>query len=466
MLTIGPLLFYVLQIGRWSLDLDEIYTLRDSSESIATILQYDKPIYYLLCHMLLVAKWTPEIAIRLPSAVAAGLIAPCFYWLGRRKTNHHQAIITSLLVATHPWIFQHSQFGRFYSLMLLFSSVAVLSLYQWLGDRRRRWIVLFSIACLLATLTHATAAALVPGSVLGAIGLFWFENRDRQGLFTRHRLLPIAIVCLLLVAIGATVLRDPFVDWWTAQHGQFGNYSTSSLLVGFVAFGGLQYWALGVLPLAKTRKYWVGEDVFLCVTLMAMVLPFLALSYFGGGIAPRYLMASVPLLFVLAGRHWSVIHSQLPSVRYQIALAAAILAATVPAFASTMKDGNHCDYRASARYVDSLRLDNPIVAASAHQLLGYYLTNQYDLRELRMLDDLSQIPGPDCGGVAGLLHSLVEEADSTKRELILVSREDRRIRPPHVQTWFNSRFATIARFEKPRYDHRRNEIVIYEYRPR
>ena len=459
-------MFYVSQIGRWSLDLDEIYTLRDSSESIGTILQYDKPIYYSLCHVALKTPLTPEVAIRLPGAIAAGLIAPAFYWLGRRATHPQEAAITSLLVATHPWIFQHSQFGRFYGTMLLCTSLAVLSLYRWLADRRYRWIAAFGVASVLAILTHATAAAILPGAVVGVLGFFWTENRSETIAFLRRHLRFGGFSAAVLIAIAVLVVRKPFVDWFSAQHGQYGNYTIAALILGFVAFCGLQLWALGMLPLLKTRAHWSGDDAFLAGMFVAMTVPFLVLAQFGGGVAPRYLMASAPLLFLLAGRHWAMVHSQLPSQRYQIAFAAAVMAATVPTFASTLKDGNHCDYRAAAQYVDSLSLDDAIVVASAHQLLGHYLNGAYDLRELRMLDDLHRTPRDGASGTGGILHAVVQEAGLTQRPLILVSREDRRIRPPKVQKWFNERFATLARFEQPRFDHRRNEMVVYEYRPR
>ena len=53
-LWIVPLLFYVAQIGRWSLSGDEYYTLVDSSKPVAELLSYErKPLYYLICHFLL-----------------------------------------------------------------------------------------------------------------------------------------------------------------------------------------------------------------------------------------------------------------------------------------------------------------------------------------------------------------------------------------------------------------------------
>ena len=465
-LSVGPLLFYVSQIGRWSLDLDEFYTLRDSSQPIATILRYDKPIYYLLCHAALQTPLTTEVAIRLPGAIAAGLISPCFYWLGRRRTNPHEAAITSLLVAAHPWVFQHSQFGRFYGTMLLFSSIAILCLYRWTADRRSRWIRLFGVASVIAILTHATAAAIVPAAVVGVLSFSWFEHREQTYSFLRRNKNRFLVGVAAFVAVCGYVTYRPFVEWFSAQHGQYGNYTFMNLILGFVAFCGLQLWALGFFPLWKPRTQWTGEDAFLASMFVTMTVPFLFLVQFGGGVAPRYLIASAPLLFLLAGRHWAMIHSQLPSVRYQVAFSAAVLAATIPTLASTLKDGNHCDYRAAAEYVDSLQLESAIVVASAHQLVGHYLAKDYDLRELRMLDDLIRTPRADAPSTAGLLHSVVQEAESSDRPLIIVSREDRRIRPTNVQRWFNSRFAILARFEQPRFDHRRNEMVVYEYRPR
>jgi hypothetical protein len=60
----------------------------------------------------------------------------------------------------------------------------------------------------------------------------------------------------------------------------------------------------------------------------------------------------------------------------------------------------------------------------------------------------------------------ISEAEAAGRPLLLVSYEDRHPLDRRARMWIGARFAVLATFEKPRWDHRRNRLVVYEYRPR
>ena len=460
-----PALVYVANIGRWSLDLDEIYTLRDSMHPVSQILGYEKPVYYLICHFVLQLDLTDEVAIRLPAAVAAGAVPPVCYLMLRRLIGASVAWFTSILVATNPWYFQLSQFGRFYSLLVLLSMIAILCLYRGVVERRARWLVAFGITALLAMATHTTAIILFPAGICAAIATaVSVDARQVTQILWRHRS-RIAVLIVLAIAVLLFQAAPSFRGWIQARHGQFGNYEPTQVLLGFVAFTGLQVWALALLPLLKPLRQYARDEVFFLTILICATLPYVFAAKLGGGVAPRYLLSATPALFILAGLTWQSISARIDSIQLKIALGAALLAMNVPMLMSTLREGNHCDYRSAVAFVEELNLANPLVACSAHTLYSHYATQQADVFELSMVTDWTSPPSMDGSTAQQNLLKLIEQATNEGRPLVLVSREDRREFAPSVQRWLAERFVVLTTIERLRFDHRRNQMVVYQYRP-
>ena len=185
----------------------------------------------------------------------------------------------------------------------------------------------------------------------------------------------------------------------------------------------------------------------------------------GGGVAPRYLLAATPALFVLAGMTWQSISERITQPQLKVALGVALLALNVPMLMSTLRDGNHCDYRSAVAFVEELNLVDPIVICSAHALYTHYATQQVDVSELNLVTDWSSPPSANGSPVQQNLLKRIEQATRLERPLVLVSREDRRAFTPAVQRWLAERFVVLTTIERPRFDHRRNQIVVYQYRP-
>ena len=460
-----PAVIYVLLVPRWSLDLDEIYTLRDSSKPLLQIFGYEKPLYYLICHGLLKSGLPDLLAIRLPAAIAAGLLAPVTYGLVRRYISRQIAVCTAILVAANPWYFQLSQFGRFYSLVVLLSLAATLFLYGFLQEGRWRWLWAAIGSAGLATAAHTTAVVLFPA---GAIAFFMAAVRrhPRQSLQVLRRFwLPVCLLGGAAICLLVFLVRDAFLGWYQAPHGRYGNYSLSHLVMGFLIFTGLQVWALGLLPLMKPLREWQTTECFFASLLFFAMTPLLVLSPIGGGVAPRYLLAATPSLFVLAGFGWYQINSQLAFWAQRVVLAAVILVMNVPMALSTLSDGNHCDYRSAVAFVENCDADNPIVFCTAHELYRYYANQNAELYELHTLADWSTPPSRSAGPIQNELLDQLKIAEQTGRELFLVSREDRRQFQDDVQRWIAQNFRLMRTIEAPRYDHRRNQVAIYTYRP-
>jgi hypothetical protein len=323
----------------------------------------------------------------------------------------------------------------------------------------------FGIAALLAMATHTTAIILFPAGLCAAVAAAWsIDRRHVTQILWRYRK-RIAVTVVLAIVVLLFQAAPTFRGWVQARHGQFGNYQPTQVLLGFVAFTGLQVWALAFLPLFKPLRQYTRDEVFFLTLLLCSTLPYVLAAKMGGGVAPRYLLSATPALFVLAGRTWEAISARIDSVQLKLALGAAILALNVPMLMSTLREGNHCDYRSAVAFVEELEFANPIVACSAHSLYTHYATQAADVSELGMVTDWNAPPSTTASPVQQNLLKLIDRANHEGRPLVLVSREDRRLFTPSVQRWLAERFVVLTTIERLRFDHRRNQMVIYQYRP-
>ena len=465
-LFIVPLCLNLSLAWRWSLDDDEFYTLRDSRQPVGVILKYHKPLYYLIVHYTLQLPLSEEMAIRLPAAIAGSLIPLVFYLLLAGISRGNTPLYAALLSATNPWLFDYSQFGRFYTLMFLLTAIACLCLYRWvLESRSFLWLGGYLISALAAMLTHTTAVVVLPaGFAAVAVYFACWRPQGMPLLIRRHRWKLIGTL-LLTGTVSAWLVQGVLLEWLSARYGKFGGYPVLTLIRTVVGLGGLQVWVLAFLPLLAGHHERRPERYFLGTMVLCSILPYLFLAPFGGGIASRYLMQALPCLFVLGAIHWDVLARQLPSAGFRFALAGVIFAFYLPYDLSNFRDGNHCDYRQAVRFVESLELPNPIIGSTSHHLYEYYADPGADVHELGFLTDLSGGKTDGSSKPGRSIAHLIEKAEESGRPLVLVSRQFWDQPDRQAVRWLGERFATLAVIEKPRFDHRRNQLVIFEYRP-
>jgi hypothetical protein len=465
LLFLGPLVCNLLLIGRWSLSGDEIYTLNDSKISAWEILTSNsKPVYYLICHY---SMWLPfplEFSMRLPAAIASALIPPTYYLLLWRPQECRIAVYAAILTITSPWLFELSQDARFYSLMFWFASLSALSLYRWLSAPRYQWLLLFLVAAALATLTHNSAVTMIPaGGLAVCVAL---AVRDWNEFVSHCRIWgPRILACAVLAGLLAIATNyQTFSTWLESKYGSFGEYSRLHLLAATGVRAGLGVCAMAVVPLLKPLGKWTDSEIFLTTMGVGTAIAFVFLVPFGGGVAPRYLLASLPCLIVLAAIHWVQIADRLADYPLRIALGTALVVGNLPALLSTLSDGGHYDYRSAVQFVESLELDNPIIASTSHQMYQHYASGDEQAIELGVLYSMNDGRTTAENYTWRTVSQLMNDADVSGRPLILVSRQDRRVLDANTAHWLNRSFTNLTSIERPRLDYQRNRLEIYQYR--
>jgi len=460
LLVAVPLACYLSLIGSWSLDRDEYHTLVDSSKPLSELLSYDiRPLYYLILHPLLKAglPWSREFTMRLPAALFASLVPAVFFEFLRRSPSPRIAPYAALLALVSPWTFELSQYARYYSLMLLAASIATLAIYRWWEERHWRWLALFLGAAFAATISHTTAASLFPATIVAVALALGREDPRRTLMLLRRYGIPGALVAALGLIGGGLVIRNQFLFWLSKDAGQYGGYSVPQLYLGLCLGGGASAWILAVVPWLLGRDRQASTLLLVALVVMALLpVTLLALIGRGGGVAVRYLMCCLPAVWILAARQWHLLATNLPRFEQRCVVTLMIISVNVPFLLSTLQDGDHYDYRSAAAFIDG-RLKSPaLVLGSSPNTLEIYLRTPIQVVEL-----------PEIGSLAfrDVVGQSIQRAASEGRSLLMLVKLDRFALSAGDQDWLSDRFAVLRVFEKPRYDYRRNRLVVYQHRP-
>jgi uncharacterized membrane protein len=112
------------------------------------------PLYYALAWFWTQLTGTGEFGLRSLSALAGVATVPVAFLIGVELRGRRAGLMAAALVAVNPMLLWYSQEARAYSLLALFSSVALLFCIRALRNGRRRDFTLWGVASALALATH------------------------------------------------------------------------------------------------------------------------------------------------------------------------------------------------------------------------------------------------------------------------------------------------------------------------
>ncbi|HZE05593.1 MAG TPA: glycosyltransferase family 39 protein, partial [Solirubrobacteraceae bacterium] len=153
------------------------------------------PLYYVLLWLWSRVFGIGEVGLRSFSAVASTLTIPVMWLIGRRLVCDRAGLIAALLTAVSPLLFWYAQEARSYSLLLLFSAIALLAFVRALQAPTRGRVLAWSLACALALATHYYAAVMIAAEGVYLALVLW-----RRRLLTVDR---IVLGAGPVVAVGA-----------------------------------------------------------------------------------------------------------------------------------------------------------------------------------------------------------------------------------------------------------------------
>lgn len=361
------------KLGAWSFWGDEMLTIIDVPDGFTDGLLRRS---LMLSTIQAMIGWlgVSEWSARLAPALVGVLSVPILYFPVRRMLGPAVALLFALLLALSPWHLYWSQNARFYILLLLFYTLALLFLYFGLHERRLLFSLVGLLFLALATRERLLALFLVPvfGSYMAITALLPGPGISIRRFSTRSLLL---LLGLLLVALlfAMPYLRD-FAGWLTG----FGAANNTPLWLGA---GVLYYLRLPIAVLAAVgaislcaEKRQAAILLSLSATIPLLVLMIISSFHYT---ANRYAFVSLTswLILAAAGTHALIRHTTRTKMwpALMILMLALIDPLSEDAFYFTINNGNRDDWKSAFALVQERREPGERVISNHGPLASYYM---------------------------------------------------------------------------------------------
>jgi hypothetical protein len=171
--------------------------------AIPGVLRHDgsPPLYYMLLHLWMSLFGNSEAATHALSLLFGTLCVPVGMWGAWSLFGKRAGMMAAVLFAFSAFITQYSQETRMYSLMALLGLLATIGFMHGFVHRRRKYVVLFSVAQALMLYTHAWGIFYAAGTAVAIAFLWRISPVEERGGLLRDA---------VLAYVGAGVL---FLPW-------------------------------------------------------------------------------------------------------------------------------------------------------------------------------------------------------------------------------------------------------------
>jgi hypothetical protein len=326
-----------------------------------------------LIHLTTALLGTNEWSARLVPALIGMISIPALYFLVRKALGTPTALVASALLAFSPWHLYWSQNARFYSLLLLFYSLALLTFYLGIEKDRPLLLVLSLLFMGLAARERLVALFFVP-TILSYLLLILLLPFERPAGFRPRNLI---LVFSPMVLLGL-ILAGPYLLSLKAMLAGFGRTNNDPfwILSGVVYYIGIpivSVAAFGAIFFLLRRNraalfFALGAGIPLAGIMVASIFIYSA---------NRYVFVSLTSWLILAGMAIAELFSLLKREGRWLAvgvLSMLLLSSAAEDFLYYQyQNGNRPDWRAAFEYIQEHQLPGEAVVASSKSLIDYYL---------------------------------------------------------------------------------------------
>ncbi len=360
------------KLGEWGFWGDEMFTvgLREDGFNYSI---WRSSLASSLIQFTIKTMGTNEWNARLVPAIVGIVSVPIFYIPLRKIVGVKAALISVLLLAISPWHLYWSQNARFYSLLLLFYTLALVTAF--LGfEEDRPWYLILSLVFLgLAARERLLALFFAPvvGSYLGIMYILPFAKPN--GLRVRNLAIFFVPAIICAAFFVAPYIRN--ADAWMEGFG-YSNNSPIWLLAGVIYY-------IGIPPIcmaAVGAVYWLsrGNRAALLFSLSATIplLILMAISPFHYT-ANRYVFISLTSWLILAGMAVSPFFVLTATRKNILALGILLILLAAPLSEDLLyfrfHNGNRENWRAAFNYVKDHFQHGDLVITENGEVGEYYL---------------------------------------------------------------------------------------------
>lgn len=378
LITLLALLLRFYKLGEWSFWGDEYITVRKAIDVFGGGITRRSP-SMLSTHVILTTFGVSEFNARLVAAILGVVTIPTMYLIAKRLFDPMVGLLAALLLAVSPWHIYWSQNARFYTILLLFYTLALYFFHRSLEEDNPWHMGLSLLFFGLASFERLIAGFLVP-TILGYLILLYMLRYERPpGL--RWRNLLIYFVPGIIGIIGIAALTPTFQD---VERGLrafgFVNNNPFWILSGIVFYIGVP--TLCVAAFGAVGLYLRRDRLGLLLTVAA-VTPSVSLMLFSlvQYTANRYAFVSLTAVLLLAAVALKELVAQMPSGNGRL-LSLSLLAVLIVAPMSDnllyyqYQNGNRDNWKAAFAFIDSQFQEGDQVITANRALADYYLDRQ------------------------------------------------------------------------------------------
>ena len=302
-------------VGLWR---DEAFSARLASLPPGTFLRFVAGVEPngLLYHLVLfgwVRLGQGEAFLRIPSVLFAAGSVVLTYLLGKRLLGRPAGILGALLLACNPIFLAYSQEVRSYALMVLVATAgSLIFTAAVLDDDRRAWRW-YPVVAALSMYAHYFAALTIAAQFISLL-LLGRRRVEWSRVVRSGAVLAVLVSPLLLFGLSnrpdslSGVLPTTPGRLLTFTLGLVGGKELTVVLLGLVATS-IGFWLRGAGTVAEGRQRWTMG--FLVTSLVVPLATGLVVSLFKPLMVPRYFLAVLPPLMLLAAAGALHLHRRL-----------------------------------------------------------------------------------------------------------------------------------------------------------
>jgi len=286
----------------------------------AVLAQCHMPFYYLYLKFFIHFFGNSDLMLRLTSVLAGVLSILSMYFVGKEFKDSRLGILCAAVTALSSFMIYFSQEVRFYQLLFLFASLALLYTLKLAKSQKISTFILYLLSNFLIIFTHSIGFVFVFFNFI--FMSIWLVKEDKQ--FKKPIVITWSSVILLFLTFTPLIYKlfvgHPYSQWWDSfTVSKLGFLVTDyfspiltnlvsspsnffySMTLGFLVFALLPSLiaAVGIIKALMTKEYKVFGLFFVS---LAFVLVLIAFSVSGKLVfLTKYSMEIYPTLIVLMG---------------------------------------------------------------------------------------------------------------------------------------------------------------------
>jgi hypothetical protein len=357
----------IFRLGEWSMWGDEIFTLGSQPDGFIQSTSTQ------LIHWVTGLLGTTEWSARLVPALIGTLTIPLLYFPVRKLFGSRVAMLSAALLAVSTWHIYWSQNARFYVLLLLLYTLALLAFFTGLELDKPVYLIASLVFLALAAKERMLALVFLPVSLGYLIGLLFLPFERPAGLRLRNLAVFFGPLIALGLLFGWPFLRD--IPGWMRG---FSRINTSPM---WLFSGTVYYIGIPVVILAVTGSVYFLRDrsrAALYMSLGAVIpLVFILIASLFQYSANRYAFVSLTSWILLAALATGELLTRLAGSMRIFAFGLVVLLMATALGENFLyfqfQNGNRENWKAAFQYIQRQRLAEEPVVADRPEVGRFYL---------------------------------------------------------------------------------------------